>query len=103
MKSARNNTIECRSFNGSYSEKIKGDFGNIQSMAFDWVGNNLYFSSSQPKYRISALKLKGNANDGPVVKTLINKDFIGPSTLALDVENGEDAEEKKNDEEEVEE
>ncbi|KAG5677308.1 hypothetical protein PVAND_007077 [Polypedilum vanderplanki] len=84
----RNNTIECRSFNGSYKTIIKGNFGNIQSMAYDWIGNNLYYSSSLPKYKISVLKLKGNVDDGPAVKTLINKDFIGPSSIALDVENG---------------
>jgi hypothetical protein len=57
-------------------------------MAFDWIGNNLYYSSSLPKYKISVLKLKQSATEGPVVKTLINKDFIGPSSIVLDVENG---------------
>lgn len=27
-------------------------------------------------------------SDMPVIKTLVNKNFVGPSTIALDVENG---------------
>lgn len=95
MNSIQNNTIEYRSFNGSHSGKIKGQFGNIQSMAFDWIGNNLYYSSSLPKYKISVLKVKENENDGAVVKTLINKNLIGPSSIALDVENGKTGATKK--------
>jgi hypothetical protein len=80
-----NNTIEYRSFNGSLRERIKGNFGNIQSIAYDYVGKNLFYSSTMPN-KISVMKLNGN--DEPTIKTIINKDLIGPSTIALDVENG---------------
>lgn len=69
-------------------ETIKGHFGNIQSMAYDWIGNNLYFSSSHPSYKISVMKLARKPGESPVIKTLINKEFIGPSSITLDVENG---------------
>lgn len=86
--SIQNNSIEYRSFNGSISGKLKGEFENVHSIAFDWVGNNLFVSSSKPKYKISVMKLGLNAQDPPVIKTLVNKNFIGPSTIALDVEEG---------------
>ena len=57
-------------------------------MSYDWIGNNLYFASSAPKYKISVLKLKEISLENLTVKTLISKDIIGPSSIALDVENG---------------
>lgn len=83
-----NNTIERRFFNGSSREMIKGNFGNIQSMAYDWIGNNLFYSSSTPKYKISVLKLNELSENNLVVRTLVSKNIIGPSSIALDVENG---------------
>lgn len=56
-------------------------------MSYDWIGNNLYFASA-PKYKISVLKLKNISSENLMVKTLISKDIIGPSSIALDVENG---------------
>jgi hypothetical protein len=61
----------------------------VQSIAYDWVGNNLFISSSNPKYKISVLKLGSKADEPLIVKTLVNKNFIGPSSIALDVEHGE--------------
>lgn len=34
------------------------------------------------------MKLDLKSDDMPVIKTLVNKNFVGPSTIALDVENG---------------
>jgi hypothetical protein len=79
--------------------KIKGSFGNIQSMAYDWIGKNLYFSSSNPKWKnntfgnmntISVLKLDSRDSDVPTMRTLVSKNFLGPSSIALDVENGKE-------------
>lgn len=86
--SIQNNSIEYRSFNGSVSGKLKGEFGNVQSIAYDWVGNNLFISSSNPKYKISVMKLGSKPEEPLMVKTVVNKNFIGPSSIALDVENG---------------
>ncbi|KAL7046079.1 hypothetical protein ACKWTF_002468 [Chironomus riparius] len=80
--------VERHSFNGSLKDIIKGDFGIIQSMCYDWIGNNLFFASSAQKYKIAVLKLKETSSDNFTVKTLISKDIIGPSSIALDVENG---------------
>lgn len=57
-------------------------------MSYDWIGNNLYFASSAPKYKISVLKLKNAASENVMIKTLISKDIIGPSSVTLDPENG---------------
>lgn len=34
------------------------------------------------------MKLGLKSDDTPVIKTLVNKNFVGPSTIAIDVENG---------------
>lgn len=83
-----NNSIEYRSFNGSISGKLRGEFGNVHSIAYDWIGNNLFISSSNPNYKISVMKLSLKSDEMPVIKTLVNKNFVGPSTIALDVEHG---------------
>lgn len=35
------------------------------------------------------MKLGLKSEEQPIVKTLVNKNFIGPSSIALDVEHGE--------------
>lgn len=85
------NIIEYQSFNGSNRGTIKGDFGMIQSMVFDWVGQNLYFTSQSPKMKIATVKISSRKNESlevPLIKTLISKSLIGPCSLALDPENG---------------
>jgi low-density lipoprotein receptor-related protein 1 (alpha-2-macroglobulin receptor) len=58
-------------------------------MAYDWIGNNLFLSFSGPKYKISVMSLRTkNLNELPVIKTLVDKNFTGPSSITLDVENG---------------
>lgn len=89
LNSSDSNTIEYQLFNGSNRGILKGNFGAIQSLSYDWVGKNLYFTSQSPKAKIASLKLTPDSNDSPMIKTLINKNIIGPCSLALDPENGE--------------
>jgi hypothetical protein len=81
--------IEYQSFNGSNRGMMKGKFGAIQSMSYDWVGQNLYFTSQSPKAKISAVKLTKDSAQSPMIKTLISKNLTGPCSLALNPENGE--------------
>lgn len=84
------NIIEFRTFNGSNRGVLKANFGGIQSMSYDWVGKNLYFTSQLPRTRIAVVKSKvdiKNQNSNPMMKTLI-KNIIGPCSLALSPENG---------------
>lgn len=89
LNSSENNIIEFQAFNGSSRGMLKGNFGGIQSMVYDWVGHNLYFTSQIPKAKIAAVRLKADSTDPPMIKTLINKNLVGPCSLALDPENGE--------------
>lgn len=90
LNSSENNIIEFQSFNGSNRGMLKGSFGPIQSMSYDWVGKNLFFTSQTPKSKIASVKLKSNADsqESSMMKTLVNKNLIGPCSLALDPENG---------------
>lgn len=82
------NMIEFQSFNGSNRGMLKGSFGTIQSMSYDWVGKNLYFTSQTPKTKISAVRLRAELEEPAMIKTLITKNIIGPCSLTLDPENG---------------
>ena len=88
LNSSEANTIEFRSFNGSRRGVLKGNFDPIQSMAFDWVGKNLYITSQSPKPKISAIKVLSDPDKDAMERTLISKDLTGPCSLALDPENG---------------
>jgi low density lipoprotein-related protein 2 len=89
LNSSETNIIEFQSFNGSDRGMLKGSFGAIQSMSYDWVGKNLYYSSQSPKAKIAVVRVKQDSDDPLVIKTLISKNIIGPSSIALDPENGE--------------
>ena len=89
FNSSENNIVEFQSFNGSNRGVLKASFGAIQSISYDWVGKNLYFTSQNPKTRIAAAKQSTQPND-VIIKTLINKNIIGPCSLALDPEKGKD-------------
>lgn len=80
--------IEFRSINGSIRGKLKGSFDPIQSMAFDYVGKNLFFSSQSPKPKISAVRLRDGPESEQVIVTVISKNITGPISLALDPEEG---------------
>lgn len=82
------NSIEFQSFDGSDRGIIRGDFGEVQTIAYDWVGKNLYFTSKTPKPKIAACRIKTD-KQFTIVRTLINKNLIGPCSLALDPEKGE--------------
>lgn len=81
------NVIEFQSFDGSSRGVLKGNFGEVQTIAYDWVGKNLYFTSQTPKLKIAAIKIKAEKNV-PIIKTLISTNIIGPCSLALDPERG---------------
>lgn len=87
--SSENNVIEVQGFSGSDRDQLKANFGKIQSMAYDWVGKNLFFTSQAPKTRIAAVKLKNDSMETPMIKTLIARNLTGPCSLALDQEKGE--------------
>lgn len=87
FNSSENSIIEYQSFDGSNRGVLKGNFGAIQSIAYDWVGRNLYFTSQTPKTRIAAVK-RNTETQEVMIKTLINKNLIGPCSLTLDPENG---------------
>lgn len=87
--SSVDNIIEFRTFNGSNRGVLKANFGGIQSMSYDWVGKNLYFTSQLPKTRIAVVQsIVKDQNSSPMMKTLI-KNIIGPCSLTLSPENGE--------------
>lgn len=88
LNSSDSKIIEYQSFNGSARRMLKGDFGAIHSMVYDWVGKNLFFTSQSPKPKIATVKLNGNDNDPTMIKTLVYKNIIGPCSLALDPEKG---------------
>jgi hypothetical protein len=88
LNSSDSQIIEYQSFNGSARRMLKGDFGAIQSMVYDWVGKNLYFTSQSPKPKIALVKLNGNEDDPAMIKTLVYRNIIGPCSLALDPEKG---------------
>ncbi|CRL03072.1 CLUMA_CG016407, isoform A [Clunio marinus] len=91
MNDTDNKLIEFQSFNGSNRGVIEGDFGAIQSLSYDWVGKNLYFAGQLPKAKIAAVKIKFDSTESSsssIIKTLVNKNIIGPCSLALDPENG---------------
>lgn len=93
-----NSIIEFQSFNGSNRGFIKGSFGGIHSISYDWIGKNLYFTSQTPQNRIAAIKLADIADKHEAtVKTLVNKNIIGPCSLALDPENGKNNDLSPND------
>lgn len=88
INSGSNSVIEFQSFNGSNRGSLKGNsFGTIQSIAYDWIGKNLYFTSQSPKMIIGAAKRFKDKEDA-LIKTLITKNLIGPCSLALDPQNG---------------
>lgn len=87
LNSSENGIIEYHSFNGSNQGILKGSFGAVQSISYDWVGKNLYFTSQTPKTRIAAVKRDFETQEAKI-KTLISKNLIGPCSLALDPENG---------------
>lgn len=89
LNSSETNMIEFQNFNGSDRGMLRGSFGAIQSMSYDWVGKNLFFTSQSPKAKIAVVGVKEKSAEPVVIKTLINKNIIGPSSLALDPENGE--------------
>lgn len=89
LNSNESKIIEYQSFNGSNRGILSGNFGAIQSMVYDWVGQNLFFTSQSPRPKIAAVKLKGAEGDALMIKTLIYKNIIGPCSLALDPEKGE--------------
>lgn len=82
------NVIEFQSFNGSNRGVLKGDFGEVHTVAYDWVGKNLYFTSQTPKPRIAATRIN-NAKQETIIRTIVNTNLIGPCSLALDPEKGE--------------
>lgn len=90
LNSSENSIIEFRLFNGSNRGMLKGSFGPIQSMSYDWVGKNLFFTSKTPKSKIASVRLKTNADsqEMSMMKTLISKNLNCPCSLALDPENG---------------
>jgi hypothetical protein len=86
LNSSETNVIESQSFNGENRTRLEGNFGAIQSMAIDFVGGNLFFTSQSPNAKIAAVKL---GKSPAIIKTLVSKNLIGPSSLALDPQNGE--------------
>lgn len=82
--------IEFRSLNGSSDVRgrLEGSFNPIQSMAFDYVGRNLFLSSQSPKPKISAVRLRDGPGFGSTIVTVVSKNITGPISLALDPEEG---------------
>lgn len=83
-----NHIIEFRSFDGATRGELKEEFGAIDSIQYDWVGNNLYFTAHTPTSKIAAIKIETDRSKSFMVKTLVYTDIIGPSSLAIDPENG---------------
>lgn len=83
-----NNVIEFRSFDGATRGSLKGEFGAVQSIQYDWVGKNLYFTTETPTTRIAVVKTETGKSDSAMIRTLIDRNIIGPCSLAIDPENG---------------
>lgn len=89
MNDSEASIIEFRSLDGFSRGMLKGIFGAIQSMVFDWVGKNLFISSQSPRPKISAIRLCNGSGSDLIIRTVISKNITGPISLALDPEEGE--------------
>ncbi|XP_035376859.1 low-density lipoprotein receptor-related protein 1B [Electrophorus electricus] len=64
---------------------LKDDLDNVEGLAVDWLGNNLYWSSDGHRKAISVAHLEGAAESR---KTLIQGDMSHPRAIAVDPPGG---------------
>lgn len=83
----RTDYIEYRSFDGSERGVLKGDFGGIQSMAYDWRGKNIYFTTGSPRSKIVVIRVNGNSTE-TTMRTIVTRNIVGPSSIALNPDDG---------------
>lgn len=80
--------IEFRSFDGVERGILKGNFGSIQSMAYDWKGKNIFFTTgAMPRARIAVIRVD-RWNETSIIRTLVTKNIVGPTTIALSPDDG---------------
>jgi hypothetical protein len=79
--------IEFRSFDGMEKGMLKGNFGSIQSMAYDWRGKNIFFTTGTPRARIAVVRVD-RLNETTIIRTLVTKNIVKPTTIALSPDDG---------------
>lgn len=89
----RTDQIEYRSFDGKERGVLRGEFGSIQSMAYDWIGKNIFFTTGSPRTKIVVIRVDNDEQnrtmgESPTMKTLIARDIAGPSSIALNPDDG---------------
>lgn len=82
-----NASIEYRSFDGKERGVFKGKFGNIESMAYDWKGKNIFFTTGRVRSKIVVIRVD-RPSESPIMRTLITKNIVGPSSIALNPDDG---------------
>lgn len=75
--------IGVQNFDGTARENIKNNLESCNSIAFDWIGKNLYYTSSD-RNTVNVLKLSNSS----IFKTLIREESLIPKSIALNPISG---------------